>query len=175
MYDYMTNHKYDIVAAEVWNNPGKTYSSKKGLPKEIGYQHCLSNLIPGNYVDSHCSTFTPASFVEIIRSLIQHDLFDYEVASFTETAPHQLEFFVSLRKATKSTKNQKLKTLPKIPKPKSTTELEREIIKLRVTNVELEKQVKAARADLDHVLGSKSWQITKPLRKALSVSEKVRK
>jgi SAM-dependent methyltransferase len=50
------------------------------------------------YLDVHCSTFTPESFVEVLRILMLLDLVDFEVARFHTTEVNELEFHVALRK-----------------------------------------------------------------------------
>jgi SAM-dependent methyltransferase len=50
------------------------------------------------YIDVHSWTFTPTSFLDILRTLMVLDLIDFEVATFHQTEPNELEFHVSLRK-----------------------------------------------------------------------------
>jgi hypothetical protein len=168
VYDNFREIRKDVVPYEVCTQPHKDYSKKPTqYSLEETYDLCLQNLKPKKYIDTHCFVLTPYSFFEILKSLIEHDLFNYEVASFKNTPFNQLEFYVSFRLSKKSTKAQKLKSIPRIAKPKETRDLELQILKL--------KNEKQTLIDEIHKLTtSKSWQITKPLRKIISTSQKIR-
>ena len=58
-------------------------------------QLCLNT---DQYMNVHCWVFTPESFLHCIHSLIEMDLFDFEIAFFEPTAIGQGEFFISLKK-----------------------------------------------------------------------------
>lgn len=169
MYDYMSNFRHKIVAAEVWQNPHADYSKKPRTSRQKAYDVCLENIEPDNYVDAHCFVFTPYSFFDIIRGLIKHDLFDYEVAYFKDTPENQLEFYVSLRKATVSNRSKKLRSIPKLPKPPEKRELELELLKLKAELKELAR----LESELHNLRHSKSWKITKPIRKATKLGKKI--
>jgi SAM-dependent methyltransferase len=174
MYDYVSSFRYNIVAAHVWDNPLADHSRKKKNSAEKAYQMALQNLDPAQYVDSHCSVFTPYSFCNILRSLIEHNLLDYEVAAFKQTPKYQLEFFVSLRKVSKKVPAaQKLKSIPKLKLPTEKHQLEAAFSKLKAEEVALQNEAASLRAELDHVKSSKSWQITKPVRGATRVAKKI--
>jgi len=49
----------------------------------------------GTYHDVHCWVFTPATFFQVLATLIELDLFGFRVATFFPPTGH--EFFVSLR------------------------------------------------------------------------------
>ena len=171
MYDYMNNFRQEIVAAEVWQDPHADYSKKPKLSFNRAYELCLENIEPDNYVDSHCFVFTPYSFFEIIRALIKHDLFDYEIAYFKDTPENQLEFYVSLRKAPASSRARKLRSIPRLPKPRQDRELQEEILRLRS---ELE-EAQRFEAELQNVINSKSWRITRPIRGATRLAKTIRR
>jgi SAM-dependent methyltransferase len=173
MYDFVSEVRENIIPAEVWRNPRADYSKKPGNPLQKAYDECLANLQPDNYVDSHCFVLTPYSFFAIIRSLIEHDLFGYEIAYFQDTPENELEFYVSLRKA-KSSATKRLKSLPQIPKPVQKHELEQKIMRLQAQKAELKQKTAALSAELHHVTTSKSWKITKPIRGAISTTKKLR-
>jgi len=52
-------------------------------------------LAEDTYIDVHCWVFTPHSFFELLRALIQLELIDFKVAQFFETIG--CEFYVSLQ------------------------------------------------------------------------------
>ncbi|WP_206753877.1 methyltransferase domain-containing protein [Microcoleus sp. FACHB-1515] len=69
----------------------------------------------GSYYDVHCWVFTPYSFFELVKSLIEIDLFDFKVMNYSKTTG--CEFYVSLQKidSKKGLEEQhqiKLKSLP---------------------------------------------------------------
>lgn len=169
MFDYMSNFRHKVVASEVWREPHADYSKNPKNPQKTVYEVCLENTKPDNYVDAHCFVFTPHLFLGIIRSLMKHDLFDYEIASFKDTPENQLEFYVSLRKAKGSGRAKKLRSIPKLPRPLDRRELEQEAVRLRSELEEAEK----LKAELQHVITSKSWRITRPIRRATKLSKKI--
>ncbi len=67
-------------------------------PDLWGYELCLKHQQTHEYVDGHCSVFTPASFLELYAKLVHLDLIGYEIASFEPTQPNTIEFRVCLRK-----------------------------------------------------------------------------
>jgi len=104
------------------------------------------------YVDAHCYVFTPYSFFSCVKRLIEHGLFDFEVESFCDTGVNELEFYISLRKPRGlPNKKRQLASIPKIKRPLTTYEMEKKIIKLE--------------NEINLVKNSRSWRITRPLRK----------
>lgn len=49
------------------------------------------------YHDVHCTVYTPYSFCEVLREVMELDLVPYEVAAFETTVPGDMEFFATLR------------------------------------------------------------------------------
>jgi hypothetical protein len=174
MYDYTIEFRNKIVPEEVCNNPYADYSKKPKNSLNRVWQDCLDNLKPNNYVDSHCNVFTPYSFFNILRSLIEHDLFDYEVAYFSNTPINQLEFYVSLRRSNKA-RATKLKTLPIIATPPELREVQKELeaVKKQLANTseDSKKELEAVKKQLIDITESKSWQITQPLRSVSKIAK----
>lgn len=65
---------------------------------EAGLRERFDAFRGGDYLDAHCSVFTPYSFVRILAVLARLDLIEYRVAAFQETAVNDIEFFVTLEK-----------------------------------------------------------------------------
>jgi SAM-dependent methyltransferase len=157
MYDFTSEVRRNIVAADVWKNPYADYSKKpKNSLKEV-YDTCLENLKPDIYVDSHCFVFTPYSFFNIVRVLIKYDLFDYKIAYFKDTPENQLEFYVSLRKVKRSTTASKLRSIPRVSKPVQVNDL---VVKI----AKQEAEIARLESDIHNFTTSNSWKATKPLR-----------
>ena len=74
----------------------------KGFEKELVHDHTLDqawefaqNAFKNNeYVDVHCWVFTELSFLELLKTIVNLDLFDFKIAQFFERTG--IEFFVSL-------------------------------------------------------------------------------
>jgi len=50
------------------------------------------------YMDSHCYTFTPESFIENLEVIFQLSLVDFKLEYLSETEKNGMEFYVSLKK-----------------------------------------------------------------------------
>ncbi len=150
MYDYSMEARDNINASEVWKNPFRDYAKKPfHFTRDEAYKRTLTNSGGKTYVDAHCFVFTPYSFVEVMRCLIDHNLFNFEVVKFEETQENDMEFFVGLQK-TKPNKQKQLASLPKLKKPTEFWEVQRDLLDV---NTELER-----------IINSRSWKLTKPLR-----------
>lgn len=70
------------------------------------------------YFDVHVSVFTPWSFFEAIRKLIENDILYCQVGGFSDTRPGQIEFMVGLTKPeamTDTTSDTCLASIPRLP------------------------------------------------------------
>ncbi len=65
---------------------------------EAGLRQYLQAIRDGQYIDAHCSVFTPHSFIRLLEALAQLGMLDFAVAHFAETPPGGMEFFVTLQK-----------------------------------------------------------------------------
>ncbi len=159
MYDFAVEYRQQINGQEVADNKYKDFSKKpKRYTAKEAWKMTLNNAAEKEYVDSHCHVFTPYSFLEIVKALIEHELFDFEVVDFYDTVPHEIEFIVSLKKVSKKVRSKQLKIIPKLTKPTPTHELEKRVN-------DLEQQ-------LHNVLTSHSWRVTKPLRSIVNKTKR---
>jgi SAM-dependent methyltransferase len=89
----------DQTHGKVWI-PGETVD---GLPEEtkgrlVPAIHLAQELVQtGEYRDTHCWIFTPASFLDIAESLSYLGYFDFEIEAFFPTRAGEIEFIVRLR------------------------------------------------------------------------------
>ncbi len=67
-------------------------------PDQWAYELCLKHQQTGEYIDGHCSVFTPASFLGLYRKLVELDLVDFRIATFHPTEINTIEFRVVLEK-----------------------------------------------------------------------------
>jgi SAM-dependent methyltransferase len=67
-------------------------------PDVAAIELCRAMADSDEFVDVHCSVFTPDSFLELYEKLARIGLIDFEIAHFVPTTVNTLEFFVSLRR-----------------------------------------------------------------------------
>ncbi len=78
----------------IWD-AGATSAPMRQVPVRTAWDIARAQSSDGIYHDVHCWVFTPASFFEVLATLIELELLDFHVARFFPTVGH--EFFVSLR------------------------------------------------------------------------------
>ncbi len=66
---------------------------------QVAYDLAVSVAAGGDYLDVHCSVFTPFHFVALCRDLSQLGLFPFRIEAFGPTEPNDIEFAVLLRAA----------------------------------------------------------------------------
>ena len=62
------------------------------------YDKCVDAMQHDDYVDVHATTWTPASFAVVLRTLFELDLVSFRVAAFHPTPFNSLEFYVTLER-----------------------------------------------------------------------------
>src|SRR3954453_14925536 len=69
-----------------------------GAPLRVreAYDKCVDAMAHDEDVDVHATTWTPASFVEVMRTLFDLDLVPFRFAAFHPTPFNSLEFYVTL-------------------------------------------------------------------------------
>jgi hypothetical protein len=80
-----------------WNNDHGAINFKQALLSH--FDEYLEKYKTGIYLDSHVSTFTPESFVEIIETLKALKLINLKVHKLYHTIRFNLEFYVILKKS----------------------------------------------------------------------------
>lgn len=166
MFDYLKEYRKNIYAYEVNEKIYEDFINKprRYNPEEV-WELTRKNAKGIGYVDSHCSVFTPYSFFEIIKYLIEYDLFDFEVVDFIDTAPSELEFYVSLRKCKPNTsKLKKRSSVPTLKAPLTEKQLQYQISELVEKLKLLNDKNLSLENEINEYVNSKSWKITKPLR-----------
>ena len=93
-----TRQIFDYKSEYINRNKGFTWSLKEKLIREHSIseswditQNAFEN---NNYEDVHCWVFTELSFLELINTLVNLNLFDFKIANFFDRTG--IEFFVSL-------------------------------------------------------------------------------
>jgi hypothetical protein len=67
-------------------------------PDEWAYELCLKAQQTGEYLDVHCTVFTPSSFLDIFARLAALGLIDFRIAAFHPSVWGTIEFRVVLEK-----------------------------------------------------------------------------
>jgi SAM-dependent methyltransferase len=78
-------------------------------PDLAALQLCRAMDETDEFVDVHCSVFTPDSFLDLYGALVRLGLMDFEIAYFAPTEVNALEFFVSLRRVDSSAEPQSIR------------------------------------------------------------------
>jgi SAM-dependent methyltransferase len=103
-------HAYDFISKEITESvdPAAIWAGVKDYagvvrsdvpdPDVAALQLCRTLESSSQYVDVHCSVFTPESFLCLLEKLVRLGLIEFEVAHFVPTELNQLDFHVSLRR-----------------------------------------------------------------------------
>lgn len=117
--------------AALWEDPTRRANVSRSHPfllKDLGSQGVQKHfdaIQAGEYIDSHCSVFTPLSFVDLMAGLALLDMAHFTVKSFHPTLPNEHEFLIVLEKLSdevalhfsrEDRQNYVLDRLPKIPR-----------------------------------------------------------
>lgn len=101
-YDFISKEITEMVdPAAVWAGTADfagVVRSDVPDPDVAALQLCRTIDGSDQYVDVHCSVFTPESFLDLHEKLARLGLIEFEVAHFVPTEFNQLEFHVSLRR-----------------------------------------------------------------------------
>ncbi len=172
IFDYASSFRLNIDAQAIWNGELYLHSTAPHRYSPFqAYDMCVDSAKNGQYIDTHCSVFTPYSFFEIIKGLIGFDMFDYKVKTFYDTAEGAYEFIVLLEK-TKASKSEKLQSIPSLTKPLSDRESEQVIIQQKAQISDLNRRVELLSQELESLKHSRSWRLTKPVRKSAKVAKR---
>jgi SAM-dependent methyltransferase len=100
-YEFWSKALLDMVDARaVWAGTADyslTAPQNVDDPDATALDGCLRMQQSVEFVDVHCSVFTPDSFLELFEKLVRLRLLDYEIAAFSPTQVNTFEFHVSLR------------------------------------------------------------------------------
>jgi SAM-dependent methyltransferase len=67
-------------------------------PDVAALSMCRSMENTSDFIDVHCTVFTPDSFLELYETLVRLSLIEFEIAHFVPTETNTLEFHASLRR-----------------------------------------------------------------------------
>jgi SAM-dependent methyltransferase len=87
----------EVSAQKAWLDEIDLEALRAEMPSIDHALTLAGEVLAGRYVDSHCWIFTPRSFAGLMEHLSRAGLLGLACASFHDTAPFDLEFFVALR------------------------------------------------------------------------------
>jgi SAM-dependent methyltransferase len=98
IYDAETNRIVGVDTATLWSGIDPAELARKDVedPDVYAYRQCLARRDQGAFIDVHCSTFTPESFVDLFDTVVRLGLMPFEIVQVFPTEVHSLEFHVSL-------------------------------------------------------------------------------
>lgn len=98
LFDYHTK-AVSVEASLLWDGLADYSDSKRPGDLELeAYNGCVALRAGGPYVDVHCHTFTPTSFVDLFDRASAFGLVDYTIAKLIPTQRSMWEFFVQLER-----------------------------------------------------------------------------
>jgi SAM-dependent methyltransferase len=101
VYDHFSD-AVSISSHEAWN--GRVPDTTARVHDRVYLASVLRRFRDSaDYIDCHVWLFTPQEFVQQLAELAEHDLLDFVVETVVPTAPHDLEFFVTLRRIPRDT------------------------------------------------------------------------
>lgn len=100
IFDFESNFLDLITAQQLWDGADVTSMVRSDVPdpKAFALRRCREQLQSGEYVDVHASTFTPASFAELMGDLAELGLTNFAIAEIFPTDRNSYEFFATLEK-----------------------------------------------------------------------------
>jgi hypothetical protein len=106
VYDFLSKEiSGEVDTAAVWagtTDYSDVVRSDVGDPDVAALAFCRTMEDSAEFLDVHCSVFTPDSFLELYEKLARLGLIDFEIAYFAPTELNALEFYASLRRMDQS-------------------------------------------------------------------------
>ena len=103
-YRHIVDFHTKIVAVDTptaWEQPHAydgVVRPDVGDPDVFAWEMCVRKRETGEYVDVHCHTFTPSSFLDVMSRVAKLGLLPYRLARFQPTVRPSLEFYAVLEK-----------------------------------------------------------------------------
>jgi SAM-dependent methyltransferase len=97
IYEQEVDRVVGVDTATLWKgvDPAGLQRHDVQDPDMYAYERCLARQ-HGEFIDLHCSTFTPDSFVDLFDTAVSLGLLPFEIVEVFPTEPLSLEFHVSL-------------------------------------------------------------------------------
>lgn len=85
-----------VDTAAVWGKTTDVETLPRSGTLRNAFERASAVIGSTKYADVHCWVFTPASFMSCLAELAELSLFPFKVKNAFDTAPNELEFFVTL-------------------------------------------------------------------------------
>ena len=112
VYDFLRTAAH-VNPARAWLGPIDPRRLRRWATPEAALQACRG-LQAGQPIEVHCFLFTPHSFLALFDELVIHRLTDFRIARFWDTAPLELEFFVTLEKLERPDETLQRASIPRL-------------------------------------------------------------
>lgn len=106
----------EIDVHDAWAGQTVAPAMMGDIALRLAFDQAVAQLSNAQYIDSHCWTFTPMSFLDVCEDLFRLQILPLEIDRFIPTAPGTFEFIVRFRRAG--------------PDPVYTVQCAREIVRL---------------------------------------------
>lgn len=113
VFDYVSRVA-EVDAAAVWAGteraPGPIFEGQ--LSRALADARSVAE--HGSYVDTHCTVYTPVSFLAVFRDVIELGLIPFEIARIEPTQRNTIEFYVTLRKRSAASPAERAAVTPRL-------------------------------------------------------------
>jgi Methyltransferase domain len=170
VYDFISKEVTGPVdTAGIWAgtaNYADSVRSDVEDPDVAALQLCRTVASSEEFVDVHCTVFTPESFLELYEKLARLGLIDFEIAYFAPTERNSLEFFVSLRRLEPAMDRAAIierqrRSIPPLPEPTSPDSIRPDSSGVEAITVEvseLERKLITAKRRVLGWIGTPRWR-----------------
>jgi hypothetical protein len=97
VFEHIAYH-LNVDVATAWTDPDGQLDFPRVHSEPEAYQLAWNVRNSGSYFDVHCWVVTPSSMLDLIEGLCRIGQFPFEIAAFTDSQIHELDFFMTLRK-----------------------------------------------------------------------------
>lgn len=100
IFDHESNYLGEVDAADLWDGRDPLLLRRLDVedPNRFAYERCLGQRDANEFIDVHCSTFIPESFIGLVQASAELDLLPLRIRSFYPTEPGSFEFYCTLER-----------------------------------------------------------------------------
>jgi SAM-dependent methyltransferase len=168
IFDFNVN-AVDLNVVAAWNGGIDPASLKRFVNSRFAFDLSLAAVRDGKYIDGHCWVFTASSFATLLADAIDLDLLPYACVAMYEPERNHDEFIVILERWSEESASQKEAARASFLRQASwelQTESAPQALEAATAEIAtLRNRVQTLESDLAALLSSRSFRITRPLRK----------
>ena len=191
--DFLSNHRIPSLSAvydhfamatqasghNIWHGVQNHHDNHLLVSENFAWEAAHAVSSESKYFDVHVNIFTPASFFEILKKAIYHEIILFQVGHFMDTKVGEIDFFVCLKKPVQDEGREvKMECLDLIPKLKIENLLSPYMPQIRLlseslkSSTELSSKLQSELKTLNEQ-DAKNNQIINGLQLRLDLTEKV--